>query len=136
MASSNNSRGSDNENRQQSGGDSVVGTILKGIAFVGGALAIGYAVSKCVDELEESKQSHSSSSSKKGEHPPPQPGSECPICWTPYSPPLEVLPCKHLFHTQCITKWITEKWTCPICKEEIDKSFRKEYLQRARETRN
>lgn len=117
-------------------GESFGSALFKAVALAGGALAIGYAVSKGIDAIEQNLSEERCTTSKGDgkTHPPPQPGSECPICWTQYSPPLEILPCKHLFHRNCITRWITEKWTCPICKEEIDRSIRGEYLQRAKES--
>lgn len=32
---------------------------------------------------------------------------------------LRSLSCKHLFHINCIDKWLTENKKCPICKCEI-----------------
>lgn len=31
------------------------------------------------------------------------------------------LDCKHLFHSQCINKWIRVTPTCPLCKSEVKK---------------
>jgi hypothetical protein len=28
-------------------------------------------------------------------------------------------PCKHLFHTQCITGWFRVDHTCPMCRSDI-----------------
>ena len=60
----------------------------------------------------------------------PQPGDNCPICLSEYAPPLEVLPCKHLFHRDCIATWFIHRWTCPVCTVKIDDSFRPEYRSR------
>ena len=30
------------------------------------------------------------------------------------------LPCGHMFHRRCVTKWLTKKsTTCPLCKHEL-----------------
>lgn len=110
-----------------------MGDCIKVAAAVGGALAIGFAVHKGIEAFEKISEEGSSPAGSSINHPPPQPGDNCPICFDEYRPPLEVLPCKHLFHRQCITLWIREKWMCPICKELIPKAFRREYLERAKE---
>ena len=33
--------------------------------------------------------------------------------------------CKHLVHSKCISKWITKKKECPLCKQSIYKIFGK-----------
>ena len=45
---------------------------------------------------------------------------DCPICYDEFEPDtdVKVLPCKHIFHPDCIKRWLTEfKHTCPVCKE-------------------
>ena len=52
------------------------------------------------------------------------PTSFCSICLAPFkiSPKQEIsklLPCQHVFHTKCITSWLSSgKKTCPICRTE------------------
>ena len=43
---------------------------------------------------------------------------KCMICLENFCPNEQVtaLPCIHLFHTQCIKKWMEKKRECPICK--------------------
>jgi hypothetical protein len=46
----------------------------------------------------------------------------CTICLDDYeeSSKVKVLPCEHGFHTECITKWLTnENYKCPVCRKEI-----------------
>ena len=31
-----------------------------------------------------------------------------------------LLPCKHMFHSKCITDWLKSNNTCPMCRKEID----------------
>jgi len=48
--------------------------------------------------------------------------SECSICLDDYHPGemLRSLPCGHTFHSDCITKWLTERSAvCPLCKAEL-----------------
>lgn len=32
------------------------------------------------------------------------------------------LPCGHYFHDKCISKWLKYNNTCPVCRENIDKT--------------
>lgn len=46
----------------------------------------------------------------------------CSICLDEYSPSetLAELPCGHVFHSDCIGKWLTERSsTCPLCKTDL-----------------
>lgn len=47
---------------------------------------------------------------------------ECNICLDNYknNDELKILPCNHLFHSNCIHNWLcNEKITCPICRKDI-----------------
>ena len=50
--------------------------------------------------------------------------SECAICMMAFEEDEEVtpLPCNpgHYFHSPCITRWLTENNTCPICRATVD----------------
>jgi len=46
----------------------------------------------------------------------------CSICLEEYEPreKIRVLPCQHMFHTECILPWLTERFpNCPLCKAQI-----------------
>lgn len=45
----------------------------------------------------------------------------CCICLTKYGDDDELreLPCNHLFHVQCVDKWLKINAVCPLCKTEI-----------------
>jgi len=48
--------------------------------------------------------------------------ADCSICLDDYHPGemLRSLPCGHTFHSDCITKWLTERSAvCPLCKAEL-----------------
>ncbi|KAL4290334.1 hypothetical protein GQ457_14G005920 [Hibiscus cannabinus] len=48
----------------------------------------------------------------------------CCICLVDYADEDELreLPCKHVFHVECIDKWLKINATCPLCKTEIGES--------------
>uniref|UniRef100_A0A1B6KBH9 RING-type domain-containing protein n=1 Tax=Graphocephala atropunctata TaxID=36148 RepID=A0A1B6KBH9_9HEMI len=42
----------------------------------------------------------------------------CTICMEPLSSqPTRRLPCKHICHDKCISKWFEEQKTCPSCRK-------------------
>mmetsp|Transcript_40832 Transcript_40832/g.94730 ORF Transcript_40832/g.94730 Transcript_40832/m.94730 type:complete len:227 (-) Transcript_40832:86-766(-) len=51
-------------------------------------------------------------------------GGECGVCLSALgSGEVVKLPCSHLFHKPCITKWLTQfKNTCPICSVPIEQA--------------
>ncbi|KAI3836355.1 hypothetical protein MKW92_045501 [Papaver armeniacum] len=53
--------------------------------------------------------------SKKEKH------DECVICCMEYKnrDMLTTLPCRHLYHSKCITQWLKLKKACPVCNEEV-----------------
>ncbi|KAJ4701175.1 RING/U-box superfamily protein [Melia azedarach] len=32
---------------------------------------------------------------------------------------LTMMPCSHIFHRSCISRWLEEKISCPMCRREI-----------------
>ena len=53
---------------------------------------------------------------KTGEMEPPT----CTICTGEMEKRAVKLPCKHLFHKKCISKWLKIHHACPICRKEVD----------------
>ena len=46
----------------------------------------------------------------------------CPICILNFeeNDKLVMLPCSHLFHTRCVTTWLSKhQASCPLCKRDI-----------------
>ena len=43
---------------------------------------------------------------------------ECPVCQDDFVEGVEtiVLPCKHIFHPDCILNWLKLNGTCPVCR--------------------
>ena len=46
---------------------------------------------------------------------------KCPICLQKYksSDIIKEFPCKHIFHKNCIFKWLKTSNVCPLCKHDI-----------------
>eukprot|EP00667_Euglena_gracilis_P019351 EG_transcript_20714 len=46
---------------------------------------------------------------------------QCTICLSEYQKGEEArtLPCWHLYHRECIDRWLKEHRTCPICKADV-----------------
>lgn len=49
----------------------------------------------------------------------------CIICFETYKPDdqCKKLPCEHLFHTDCISKWLSMHGNCPICRDDLSKKY-------------
>ncbi|OPB38001.1 hypothetical protein A0O28_0011050 [Trichoderma guizhouense] len=49
--------------------------------------------------------------------------TECTICIDDMKvgDPAAFLPCKHWFHEECVTLWLKEHNTCPVCRASIEK---------------
>jgi hypothetical protein len=49
---------------------------------------------------------------------------DCVVCLNKYETKEKVLilPCTHMFHTECIKDWFKSQNTCPICKFKLDRS--------------
>jgi hypothetical protein len=45
--------------------------------------------------------------------------TRCVICLDHFSVGelLKQLPCNHCFHSVCVSKWLAERSTCPICQQ-------------------
>ena len=55
---------------------------------------------------------------------------ECPITMMEFKEGEEIseLPCKHVFNTQAITRWLKdENYRCPVCRYEMDNKEIKKY---------
>lgn len=64
---------------------------------------------------------------------PTQPNDECIICCEQLCPPLEQLPCNHLFHSGCIMKWFQHDFCptiCPICRLQLSDVQIEKYFSR------
>lgn len=50
---------------------------------------------------------------------------ECPICFEEFQDgePIKRTPCRHLFHEQCLGKWLTDYGKlCPLCRENLEET--------------
>ena len=47
--------------------------------------------------------------------------SQCIICMEEFEKreKINLLPCQHIFHINCIKQWLLKQKTCPFCKKEI-----------------
>jgi hypothetical protein len=44
---------------------------------------------------------------------------ECSICYTEYENSAVQLNCKHIFHYNCILRWLNTSNTCPLCRSYV-----------------
>ena len=51
----------------------------------------------------------------------------CPICLQKYKNHdiIKEFPCKHIFHKNCIFKWLKQSNVCPICKHDLTEEINK-----------
>jgi hypothetical protein len=50
-------------------------------------------------------------------------GEQCSVCLGTVQPGEKVrrLPlCKHLYHVECIDKWLSSHTTCPLCRTDVE----------------
>ena len=56
---------------------------------------------------------------------------KCPICLQKYKGAdiIKEFPCKHIFHKNCIFKWLKSSNLCPLCKYDITNDVNKIVLK-------
>ena len=77
------------------------------------------ATDEQIDSLE--KRVFDEESSQKEEDNDPTTATTCSICLADFQSGEEVksLPCRHVFHGECIDHWLREKNACPVCRTEL-----------------
>ena len=60
---------------------------------------------------------------------------KCPICLQKYkgADMIKEFPCKHIFHKECIFKWLNKSNVCPLCKYDISDNVNKVVLKNEEE---
>ena len=63
-----------------------------------------------------------------------QAADECAICLTAYQEgdEMSLLPCKHELHTECLTPWLKQTNSCPLCRHQLETDS-EEYEERRRQ---
>lgn len=58
---------------------------------------------------------------------------KCPICLSEFESDERVrsLPCSHLFHIECIDRWLNSNKKCPVCRLNIDRYRQQQQQQQA-----
>jgi len=61
---------------------------------------------------------------------------DCPICCCDWDlgESAKLMPCGHCFHEQCLTPWLVQRNSCPICRYELSTEDRR--YERYREQRD
>lgn len=49
--------------------------------------------------------------------------NECPICLQTNNYKIITTNCNHIFHEECLSKWIKISKTCPICRKNLEISI-------------
>jgi hypothetical protein len=51
----------------------------------------------------------------------PEEGAECSVCLTQMEPGEDAMgtPCGHLFHRECLTRWMDMQMVCPLCRRPL-----------------
>ena len=44
---------------------------------------------------------------------------DCPICLEINLEPIKILNCQHSFHEQCVSIWLENNNTCPLCRQLV-----------------
>ncbi|KAK6493171.1 RING finger protein 150a [Huso huso] len=62
---------------------------------------------------------------RKGDKETEQHYDNCAVCIEGYKPNdvVRILPCRHLFHKNCVDPWLQDHRTCPMCKMNILKAL-------------
>ena len=79
--------------------------------------AITYATALCLQDLERIAPPFAHRPSYFGE----QGHTDCTICQSPYETGEVVrkLPCNHMYHKECLDRWLHDHYTCPHCRGDV-----------------
>ena len=105
-------------------------------ATIFGAIALGafMVYKEYKRRTAQTERGYSNSNQTEPKRPsgraPPQPGDECAICQDIYLPPLEILPCGHIFHRMCISQWFESRWCCAVCRAGTPDDLKNQYAKR------
>ena len=63
---------------------------------------------------------------------------KCSICLIKYQKPdiLKEFPCKHIYHKNCILKWLEKSNICPLCKYDVTNDVNKIEIKNSNDEEN
>ena len=121
------------QNRQNKSNSALLLAVGAGIGVAGALLGQAIFSSHNDESPHQYSSNGNSSNYSSSSSVPIRPTDMCVICQDRIDPPMEQLPCGHLFHQKCIIDSLKIRQICPICRIIITSQQMRIYLGRMNE---